>query len=127
MHSLAAGRAAHAGQILKKMPDKEKYPGPPGLNLGVGLTFSTRKRSIVSKLQQSGGHGPKTGRNPIEEGENLALLFINCVSVSLTKLLVYILSPAISRYVYVLRLLIWIIPPCVPYFLYEFFAESSLR
>jgi hypothetical protein len=35
----------------------------------VGLTFSTSKTSIALKPWQLSAHGPKTGRNAIEEGE----------------------------------------------------------
>jgi hypothetical protein len=32
--SVVAGRAIHARQVLREMPDKERYPGPPGWWVG---------------------------------------------------------------------------------------------
>jgi hypothetical protein len=47
--STATGRAFHARQVKGDDPDKRGCPGPPGWGPGVGLTTSSRKRSIVSK------------------------------------------------------------------------------
>jgi hypothetical protein len=49
--SRAAGGATHADRFLKEVPNKKKNPGPPGFGLGVGLTFSSHKNTVVSKLQ----------------------------------------------------------------------------
>jgi len=47
--ALATGRAILAGQVEGDDPDKRGYPGPPGWGLGVRLTTSPRKKSIVTK------------------------------------------------------------------------------
>ena len=47
--ALATGRATLAGQVEGDDPDERGYPGPPGWELGVRLTTSPRKKSIVTK------------------------------------------------------------------------------
>ena len=51
------------------MPDKGRYAGSSEWGLGVGLTFSPRKNSTVSKPWQRRGRGTKTGRSATEEEE----------------------------------------------------------
>jgi hypothetical protein len=41
------------------VPDKERYPGPLGWGLSVGLISSPLKNSIVPNPSNRGGHGPK--------------------------------------------------------------------
>jgi hypothetical protein len=66
---LAASSATHAGQVLSEVPDEERYPGLPGWGLGVVLTSSPRKNSVVLKPRQRGGHGPKMDRSATEDEE----------------------------------------------------------
>jgi len=47
--ALATGRATFAGQVTGDDPDERGYPSPPGWGLGVRLTTSLRKKSIVMK------------------------------------------------------------------------------
>jgi len=47
--ALATGRATLAGQVEGDGPDERGYPGPPGWGLGVMLTTSPHKKSIVTK------------------------------------------------------------------------------
>ena len=47
--ALATGRVTLAGQVEGDGPDERGYPGPPGWGLGVRLTTSPRKKSIVMK------------------------------------------------------------------------------
>jgi len=47
--ALATGRATLAGQVEGDGPDERGYPGPPGWGLGVRLTTSPHKKSVVSK------------------------------------------------------------------------------
>jgi len=47
--ALATGRATFAGQVEGDDPDERGYPGAPGWGLGVRLTTSPRKKSIVTK------------------------------------------------------------------------------
>jgi len=47
--ALATGRATLAGQVEGDDPEERGYPVPPGLELGVRLTTSPRKESIVTK------------------------------------------------------------------------------
>jgi len=47
--ALATGRATLAGQVEGDGPDERGYPGPPGWGLGVRLTTSPRKKSLVTK------------------------------------------------------------------------------
>jgi hypothetical protein len=42
--SVAAGRVSRAGQVKGDDPDKKGYPGPPGWELGVGLTAPPSKK-----------------------------------------------------------------------------------
>jgi hypothetical protein len=49
--SVATGRVSHAGQVKAHNLDKNGYPGPPGLGLGVGLTTPTPCQDLtVEKL-----------------------------------------------------------------------------
>jgi hypothetical protein len=48
----ATGRASHARQVKGDDPDKNGYPGPPGLGFGVGLTTPHSKKHIVTKVEQ---------------------------------------------------------------------------
>jgi len=47
--ALATVRATLAGQVEGDGPDERGYPGPPGWGLGVRLTTSPHKKSIVTK------------------------------------------------------------------------------
>ena len=51
------------------MLDKERYPGPSGCGLGVRLTSSPNKISIVSKPWKlwGQGHGQKMDQSATEE------------------------------------------------------------
>jgi len=49
------------------MPDDQRHPGPPCWDLGVGMTFSSRKNSITPKPWQRGSYGPKKVRSVMEE------------------------------------------------------------
>jgi len=40
--SVATGRASHCRQVKGDDPDKKGYPGPPGWELGMGLTTPYR-------------------------------------------------------------------------------------
>jgi cytochrome c biogenesis protein CcdA len=44
--SIATRRVSQAGQIKGDDPDKERYPGPPGWGLSVGLTALPCKKPI---------------------------------------------------------------------------------
>jgi len=47
--ALATGRATLAGQVEGDDPDERGYPGPPDWGLGVRLTTSPCKKSVVMK------------------------------------------------------------------------------
>jgi len=47
----------HAGQVSNKVPHNERYAGPPGWGLGMGLPSLPHKNCL--KPWQWGGHGPK--------------------------------------------------------------------
>jgi len=47
--ALTTGRATLAGQVKGDDPDERGYPGPSGWGLGVRLTTSPHKKSIVRK------------------------------------------------------------------------------
>ena len=42
----ATGMASHARQVKGDDPDEKGYPGPPGWELGVGLTTPHRKNNL---------------------------------------------------------------------------------
>jgi hypothetical protein len=42
--TIATGRVSQAGQVKGDDPDKERYPGPQGWGLSVGLTALPRKK-----------------------------------------------------------------------------------
>lgn len=44
--SIATGTVSHATQVKGNDPDKKGYPGPPGLELGVGLPTSPHKKVL---------------------------------------------------------------------------------
>jgi hypothetical protein len=44
--SIATGRVSQAGQVKGDDSDKERYPGPPGWGLSVGLTALPRKKPM---------------------------------------------------------------------------------
>jgi hypothetical protein len=44
--SIATGRVSQPGQVKDDDLDKERYPGPPGWGLSVGLTALPRKKPI---------------------------------------------------------------------------------
>jgi len=68
--SVATVRATHARQVKGEQPDKERYPGPPGLRLGVLLATAPRKKSIAAKVQR-GNFGQMQGRrNRLFEMDN---------------------------------------------------------
>jgi hypothetical protein len=58
-----------SGQVLSKVHDKERHHGLPGWGLGLGFKSTPHKISVVLKLQQQEGHGPKMGSIFIEEKE----------------------------------------------------------
>jgi len=47
--SVATGRASQEGQVKNEVPNKERYPGPPGTGLSIGLTPQFRKRQHTKK------------------------------------------------------------------------------
>jgi hypothetical protein len=49
----ATGRVSKAGQVKSEDPDKERHPGPPGLGLGIRLTYQSHKNKFVPKTIQS--------------------------------------------------------------------------
>jgi hypothetical protein len=58
--AFATGRASHARQVKGDDPDEKGYPGPPGWELGVGLTTPHSKKIICSETQQSASEGWET-------------------------------------------------------------------
>jgi hypothetical protein len=48
----ATGRASHARQVKDDDPDKKGYPGPPGWGLGVRLTTSPIKKTLLRNLKR---------------------------------------------------------------------------
>ena len=54
-------------RFFSDMPDDQRHPGPPCWDLGVGMTFSSRKNSITPKPWQRGSYGPKKVRSVMEE------------------------------------------------------------
>jgi hypothetical protein len=51
----------------------QRHPCPPGWGLVVGLITSPRNNWNISKAQHRGGHGPKTGRNELQDGKGKAV------------------------------------------------------
>jgi hypothetical protein len=45
--SVATGRASQDGQVKNEVPNKERYPGPPGTGLSNELTSQSRKKNIL--------------------------------------------------------------------------------
>jgi hypothetical protein len=43
--SVATGRTSQDGQVKNEVPNKERYPGPPGTRLSIGLTSQCRKKT----------------------------------------------------------------------------------
>ena len=39
---IATGRASQDGQVKNDVPNKERYPGPPGTGFSIGLTSQSR-------------------------------------------------------------------------------------
>ena len=60
--ALATGRATLAGQVEGDDPDERGYPGPPVWGLGVRLTTSPCKKSIVTKSYDKPRNVTNTGR-----------------------------------------------------------------
>jgi hypothetical protein len=48
----ATGRAFHAKQVKGDDPDKKGYPGPPGWEIGLGLTNPHSKKLIITEVEQ---------------------------------------------------------------------------
>jgi hypothetical protein len=48
----ATGRVCHARQVKGDDPDKKKYPGPPGWDLGVRLTTPAHKKTLLWNLKE---------------------------------------------------------------------------
>lgn len=57
--SIAAGRTMYAVQVLSKVPHKERYAGPPGWGMGMGLESLPHKNSIVSNSGNREAMAPK--------------------------------------------------------------------
>ena len=57
------------------VPDKGRWPAPPGWGMGVGVTSSLRERSIVSEMCQWGRHGLKMGRSAKKRKDWMAVKF----------------------------------------------------
>jgi hypothetical protein len=51
----ATGGASHARQVKGNHPDKKGYPGPPGWELGVGLTTPRHKKSVTKPKGNEAG------------------------------------------------------------------------
>ena len=64
--TVAAGRAK---RWEKGRTKTGRYAGPPAWGLGVRVTSSPRRKSIVYKPRQTGGRGPNTDRSAIEKDE----------------------------------------------------------
>jgi hypothetical protein len=65
----AATRAIQARQALSEVPDKERYPRPPGWGMGVRLTVSPRKYSVWKPWQRK-SHDPTSQSATAKEEEN---------------------------------------------------------
>lgn len=52
-----------------EVPDKHKHLGPPVWGFVVGLTFSFRRNTAVSKHRQLGGHDPNKYRKATAKKE----------------------------------------------------------
>jgi hypothetical protein len=62
--SVATGRASHAGKVKGDDPDKERHPGPPGRELGGGLTTHPREKIVVTKTHEVSLGGKGKWRRP---------------------------------------------------------------
>ena len=59
---LAAGTATHVGQVWSDTRQRET-PWSSKLGVGMQMTTSPHKNSVVLKPWQLGGHGPKMGQS----------------------------------------------------------------
>ena len=82
--SIATGRVSEAGQVKGDDTDKERYPGPPGWGLSVGLTALPHKKPICYGYFTTASVIDKQGRHIIIHATSALwrinlMLALNCI------------------------------------------------